>query len=502
MDLMGIFRKDLIVGLDISSSAIKVSQFVKKDDGLHLLRIDLKEFQQAGGDAGVNEQEMIGALKVLLRGIDIHKAKIIVSINCAQTVLRKVTAPYMPKAELCEGVKLESKNYFPFSIDQFIFDFEILGEIIENGIKKYELIVAVSPEQTVNKYLSLLEKAGVKSSCFVPFSYALQKLAECLYFKEGETQCFVDIGEFDTELIVCKGKDFVFNRKIPVKEYDFTKVLTSTLSPERSDEISSMQILSMARIPLERLAVEIEKSFDYYKEEGVGRKIDSVIVSGEGALLGDIIKYLAQRLGVEVRLGDPLTGLKDAQEAIGQRGKDAHRFSLSIGAALSEGKGLNLLPVVMKEEAGRMLKRITIESIAITAALIFILTYIGMKIQLANFEKGISVAKLELSSLQPQLKQVEAQNFASAILVEEPRWEDVFIELSNLIPDKAYITHLKMNDNLITMEGAVVAQDGEQILAHFILALEKGLFSNVKLVESKNKGDNGGIEFELKCKID
>jgi type IV pilus assembly protein PilM len=502
MNLTGIFRKDLIIGLDVGSSAVKVSQFLNKDDGLHFVRADLKEFQQVGGDAGAKEQESIGALKALLKGIDIQKAAIVVSINCAQTVLRKVTAPYMPKAELCEGVRLESKNYFPFPIDQFIFDFEILGEIIENGIRKYELIVAVSPEQTVNTYLSLLEKAGIRASSFVPFSYALQKLATCLYLKEGETQCFVDIGESGTELIVCKGKTLVFNRKIAVKGPDFTKAVPNTVSSTGSDEISSIQILSLARIPLEQLAVEIEKSLDYYKEEGVGRKIDSVIVSGESALLGDIIQYLAQRLGVAVTLGDPLIPLKAAKEAIGQRTQDAHRFTQSIGAALSAGKGLNLLPVVMKEEAGRMFKRLTIESIAITAVFVFIFSYIGMKIQLANFEKGISVAKLELSSLQPQLKRVEAQNLASTILVDEPQWEDVFIELSNLMPDKAYIRHLRMDDNLITMEGAVVAQDGEQILAQFILALEKGMLSNVKLVESKNRGDSAGIEFELKCKID
>jgi type IV pilus assembly protein PilM len=496
------FKKNLIIGLDISPSSIKVAQFEKKDDGLHLLRLDLKELKHAGSDGGACEQEMIDALKELMRGIDLRKAVVVASVNCSQTVLRKVTAPYMPKAELCEGVKLESKNYFPFPIDQFIFDFEILGESVETGVRKYELIVSVSPEQTVNKYLALLEKAGVQPASFVPFSYALLKSAEGLYCRQGQTQCFVDIGGSGAELIVCKGKDFVFNRKIPVKGEDFVKALKNTLPPGRSDVSASAQALPPAFIPLEQLAVEIEKSFDYYKEVGVGRKIDSVVVSGEPELLGDIIKYLAQRLGVEARLGDPLTLLKASKEVIAGSVRGAHRFSLAIGAALSEGKGLNLLPVVMKEKAGRLFQRITIESVVIALALISVLSYIGMKIQLANFEKGISVAKLELSSLQPQLKRVEEQNLASTILADEPRWEDIFIELSNLIPDKAYVRHLRLEDNLITMNGVVSALDGEQILSQFILALEKGLLNNVKLVESKNRADAAGIEFELKCKVD
>ncbi|MFA5117252.1 MAG: pilus assembly protein PilM [Candidatus Omnitrophota bacterium] len=496
------FKKNLIIGLDISPSSIKAAQFEKKDDGLHLLRLDLKEVKHAGSDAGACEEEVIGALKELMKDIDMHKATVVASVNCSQTVLRKVTAPYMPKAELCEGVKLESKNYFPFSIEQFIFDFEIRGESVDNGVRKYDLIVAVSPEQTVNKYLALLEKAGVKPASFVPFSYALLRSAESLYCRQGQTQCFVDIGEFGVELIVCKGKDFVFNRKIPVKGDDFTKALRNTLPSGRSDDPDSTQILSQELIALEQLAVEIEKSFDYYKEEGVGRKIDSVIVSGEAQLLGDIIKYLIQRLGVEARLGDSLTPLKASKEVIAGSASQTHRFALAIGAALSEGKGLNLLPVVIKEKAGRLLQRITIESVVIAIGLISVFSYIGMRIQLANFEKGISTANLELSSLQPQLKRLEEQNLASTILVDEPRWEDVFVELSNLIPDKAYIRLLKLEDNLITMDGVVPALDGEQILSQFILALEKGLLNNVKLVESRNRGDVPGIEFELKCKVD
>jgi hypothetical protein len=52
------------------------------------------------------------------------------------------------------------------------------------------------------------------------------------------------------------------------------------------------------------------------------------------------------------------------------------------------------------------------------------------------------------------------------------------------------------------MKGIVESADGQGILADFILTLEKGLFNNVKLVESKNLPDKPGVEFELKCWID
>jgi len=233
MGLKGIFQKDYIIGLDIGSTCIKLAQFVKKDDGLHLLRLDLAEFKHPD-DKGTSEGEVILALKNLFRGIDIKKSKIIVSINCPQTAIKKITTPYMPKSELRAGIMLEAKNYFPFPIDQSLLDFQILGDVVENGIRKYEVVIAVSPIATVNRYLSLLEKAGIKPAAFVPSAYALQKSADyAAQDKQANTRCLIDIGAYSTELIIIKGKYVMFSRKIPVAGNDFTKAMTQGLVSDR-----------------------------------------------------------------------------------------------------------------------------------------------------------------------------------------------------------------------------------------------------------------------------
>jgi len=175
---------------------------------------------------------------------------------------------------------------------------------------------------------------------------------------------------------------------------------------------------------------------------------------------------------------------------------------MATGAALTEGKGINLLPPEIKEETKRVVKRGTIEAIATAVILISVLLYIGIRIQLGNFEKRISVAKLELSSLQPQFKQAEAYQLANTVLAHEPHWEDIFKELSNLIPDNIHLTNMNMKDNIITMKGIVASEGGEEILSDFILTLEKGIFKNVKLVSTKDLKDEVGNEFELKCWVD
>jgi len=538
MDIKKVFKKEYIIGLDIGSSSVKVAQFQSREDGLHLVRAELKEIDYA--DEAAREKETVSALRHLLRGVNIKKSRIIVAINCPQTAVKKIVAPYMPKSELRQGIMLEAKNYFPFSIENSLLDFEILGDVVEKGVRKYDVLVAVSPKKTVESYISLLKKAGIKPYSFVPYPYVFQKLAEQLHLsaiggsasggKDGHIRYFLVIGRSNSEIAALKGDELVFSRKIPVAGNDFTKAMTGLLASDRGktelsmaeaekikreigipredesrivdNKISTTQILSMLREPLEQLASEIQRCFDYYQEEGGGGQVDSLILFGGGASLGGIIKFLSKELSVEIKLGDVLEGLNLDAGAVADKDKVSYRLGLAVGAALTGGKGINLLPPEIKEETKRVIKRGTLEGVATAIILILVLTYIGMKIQLNNFQKRVSVARLELSSLQEQLKKAEQQVLAGSILSNEPHWEDLFKELSNLIPDTIYITSIRMDNNVIFMKGVVAAVGGEGILAEFILTLEKGIFDNVKLVESKELGENSGIEFELKCWVD
>ncbi|MDP2913805.1 MAG: type IV pilus assembly protein PilM [Candidatus Omnitrophota bacterium] len=529
MGLKWIFKKDYIIGLDIGSSSVKIAQFAETEGGLCLVRAELKEIGSSADNEAL-DKEIVSAIIFLFRGIDIRKSTVIVSINCPQTAIKMAAAPYMPKPELREGIELESKNYFPFSTENAFLDVEVIKDVFDKGARKYEVIVATCPVTTVSRYLALLGKAGIRPAYFVPASYAMQKAAALSNRASDKAAAFIDIGERNTEFIILKGTDPVFSRKVPITGSDFTKAMTGALVSDRGrtqltmeeaekikrevgippetesgiidGKISAGQVLSMLRMPLEQLVSEIGRCLDYYREETGSGRVDSMVLSGGGASLGGLVKFLSGELGVEASIDDPLNGLKMEKGAVRERDKAAHRLTLAIGAALAGAKGINLLPPEMKEETKRMVKRGTLEVVGAAIVVIAALFFIGMKIQVGNFEKRIAVARLELSSLRLQLKKAEAEALADKVLADEPQWEDVFTEFSNLLPENIHMTNLKMENNIIFVKGVVASEDGEQALADFILTLEKGLFSNVKLVSTKDLGEKPGIEFELKCWVD
>jgi len=523
-----ILAKNNIVGLDIGSSSVKLAHFIRGEEGLRLVRVDIEELDPEKNEAN-RQKELVLRLEKLLVGIDCKKTKFVVVIDCPRCAVKRVTAPHMPKGELRKGIKLEAKDYFPFPISDAVLDFEILGETIDKGIKKYKLLVAASPNETVQSYLSLLNSIDIKPFAFINTASALQNLVKNSTPKEGEVKAILDMGSRFSELSIFMGANLVFSRKIPVAGSDFTKAMTVALASESGkielslseaekikkevgipakddirmieNKISTTHISSMLRASMEQLADEIARCFDYYRETGGGR-VEKLLLLGNESSMKGLPAFLSEELGLEVKFADPLTGVKTDPGLSINKEKVSHQIGLAIGAGLSEGKGINLLPPELKEEVKRTVKRTGFETMAVTVVLVLAFIYIGMRIQLGNYEKRIGVAKMELSSLKPQLKVASTQELVSAILQKEPYWEDVFRELSNIIPVDIYLTQLGLESGAMKMKGIVLSEDAEGRLSDFIRILEKGLFKNVKLVATRDLRNKVGNEFELTCLVD
>jgi len=522
------FKKDYLIGLDIGSSSVKFVQFIKREDGLHLFKVGLEDLPLEV-DAASKENEIVLILNRLLQGVEIKKSDFILSVNCPRTGTQVKAVPYMPKKDLAEGVRMTAKNYFPFPVDKALLNFVVLGEIVEKGIKKYQILVATSPHETVAKYMALLDKLGIEPLSFIPASYALEQLIETATIKNDEgVKCFLEIGTHYTELVIFEGKKPILFRKIPFEGKDFTRVLMSVLSSESGriqltreeaekikhefgippegtsqkagGKFSAEQILSLYRSPLEKLINEIERSFDYYREECTGKKIDLLVLLGGEAGLKGLAEYLSKGLGMNVINGDSLTGIK-IEPGVQIESTLSSRLAVALGAALSEGRGATLIPPESKEKTRSSLKRVAIQVVVAGVVTILLFTYTGIKIKINSFRKRMDGAETELLSLQPRLKIALTKSLTNTVLADQPYWEDVFKELSNVVPDSIFLTELSLDDKVITMKGVAGLEKGEKLLSDFMLRLEKGVFENVQLITTQEEEQVGGNRFELKCRI-
>ena len=503
-------KKEFLIGIDLGSSSVKMVQLAPGAAEPTVVRTAVRELSPLK-DAAIQEKETLTALQELTRDLPLGRCKVVVAFNSPETGLRVITAPPMPKKELREAIRLEAARYFPFPIADSTIEFQILGAVMEKGAKKFRILVAAAPLKTVESIFSLLKQAGLRPDALIPAPYALYSLKASRVGRE-EIVCLTEMGDHASELVILKGNQLVFSRKIPVGGSDFTRALTETLFSEQgkiqlsweeaekikkevgfpkegghpllAGPVSAVHINSMLRGPLERLVAEIDRCFDYYQEESGAEKIGTLILFGRGASLRGLAGALSEGLGVKVDEG-------------GQG-----EFAVAEGAALSDPSGLNLLPSEVKQATERALRRALFQSVAASVILFLIFIYAGLKLQLASYEKRLAVAEYELMSSRPELERALTESLASQVLVEEPYWEDVFRDLSHLVPNEIYLTKLTLADKRLILKGVNRSKDREQALSSFVRGLEEGIFSDVKLINEKEIPGQAASEFELNAWVD
>jgi type IV pilus assembly protein PilM len=513
-------KKKYIIALDIGTASIKLAQFIKQDDGLSLIKVKFIEITK--------DKDTLLSLKEICRGVDLKGSLVITLVNSREAMVKRIVAPQMPESELKSALYLEAKNYFPVSIVDSTLDFEIVGNVLEKGIKKAELLAAVCPNALIREHLHLLSQAGIKPEGVIHPGLALYALLRLKKLKEARNIAALTIGKTFSELIIVKDERLALNRKLPVSGEDFTKAAMSPLSSAAGrtqlsyeeaekikreygiphelnsqlleNKITTAQLFSLFRPVAEKLAQEIERSFDYYREEAQGERVDKLILFGGSAQLKGLAQFLSGELGIEVEIYNALEGV-DLKEGAIDKTIVLGRIAEAVGAGITNLRGINLLPLEMKEEAKNLAKRAVLKAAVSAGLTLMILVFIGMRLQSAILNKAIKSAEFEIEALAKQFGSPGDWVLINQILINEPYCEDLLKEISFCIPSAIRLKEMNLGSGLLTLKGIILSSDkSEKALSDFIHSLERGIFKNVRFVKIEDR--ESVKEFQLQMETE
>jgi type IV pilus assembly protein PilM len=552
--------------------------------GPFLTHLGIKEIPSVASREGVGYLSEV--LKVLLREVGIRTGKVRLTVSGPGMNIQRISVPDMPKAELKEAVHWEIKGRLPFPVETAQIDFHILGEIIEDNVKKLDLMVVACPNHLIDRTLSIVQGTGLEPIHLdvEPFAFWDALLTWGGVKKEEEEVALIDLGADKTGIHLFKGGTLQFSREVTPAGADITRaIIEGTGSGEETDliyekaerlkrevgapsegpyekkgqdvlrpfdklraqdeSIDLSKINFLVRPVLERMAGEIGRSLDYYRNQFNVDRIDRVLLTGGGTHLKNFSSYLQSELRLPVEHFNPLRGMlfdskKIDAEILDQMGS---RFTVAAGAALAQPKRIEFLPA--KEPF--LTKARIIKSIPVLAPLIVLLTFLGTiwsvnrqvtSIQKERDEKVAKVKDLEtlqakltlLKEKERKIKQ-ELSLFPSSVTVSVP-YGEILREVSRLVPDNATLTVLSVQakgkplkkevqtskskegesqqdeEKELHITGIAFGSDMQCLtaLAQIIERLEKSpLFKNAKLMSADEHKlyNRPGSEFEIVCDI-
>lgn len=215
-------NKDSLIGIDISSSSVKVLELANKDDkySVEAYAFEPLPLNAVIENKIVNEDEVVGAIKRAVKrsSTTVKQAAVAVPTNSAITKIISYSADLSDR-EIEEQIMLEAESLIPYPLEDVRLDFEILGpSTSEHDVDSVDVLLAASRSENVEMRLDVLEKADLEAKLVDIEVYTMENAFRLISkhlanHGQGLTVAVVDIGATVTKLYVLVDGKTVFTRE-------------------------------------------------------------------------------------------------------------------------------------------------------------------------------------------------------------------------------------------------------------------------------------------------
>jgi type IV pilus assembly protein PilM len=323
---VGLFAtKKGLVGVDIGSSAVKAVEIKvggKGGDEMQLLNIGVEQLPpEAIVDGAIMDSgAVIDAIQRLFQDARIKTPEVSVGVSGNAVIVKKISLPQMSAEELAESIHWEAEQYIPFDIQDVSLDYEVI-EGAGSGGNMDVLLVAVKKDK-ISEYTSAITQAGKVAAVVDVDVFALQNCYEANYgIDPGRLVALLNIGASIMNINVVKGGVSIFNRDIGAGGNQYTDAIQKelNLSFEQAEALKKgEQVEGASRDSLppilhavsENIAMEIQKTFDFFRATSQEDRIDQIFLSGGTAKVSGLRELLSERFGAPVELLNPFLNVR------------------------------------------------------------------------------------------------------------------------------------------------------------------------------------------------
>jgi len=364
------------------------------------------------GEGQTAEADIGGLLSKALSEHSVPKGDALVAVGRASIELRFLSTPPVPEEELPEVVRFQALRQFTTLGDDWPLDFVPLEPNADGGMNV--LAAAIAPE-LVEQIRKACTGAGVHVSRLVLRPFAAAALLQD-QLSDGKCRMIVDLLRDEADLTVLIGPQVIFPRTVRLPAVSEAEVLARTLLAEgRRTMIAAQNQLG-------------------------GRRVEEVVIFGDGQHHTTLKQLLEKDLSLTVRLVDPFERIEWAGDARSRKPEYPGTFAPLLGMLLDEAAGrspvVDFLHARQKPAAPNQKRRYMLIGSAIAAVVLLGLG--SLQWQLWGLDSQISKLnsdsrkqkKLAEASVLPVKHAAKLDLYAAA----DVNWLDEMTRLSQKLP--------------------------------------------------------------------
>jgi type IV pilus assembly protein PilM len=342
-------QKDLVVGLDIGSHAIKVCQLKRSSNSFAIVTLGSTVLPEGAVDDGtLNDPEVVGtAIAELFKNLKIKNRTVGFSISGYSVIVKKVNLAVMDEAQLESHITAEAEQYIPFDIEDVYLDYQDLKTNSKDNDRTDVMLVAAKKE-IVDDYLQMLRNIDLNPVLVDVDGFALENSYEHNY-RINENVALVDIGATKMNINIISQGVSVVARDIIVGSRQLTEQIMNAfdIDFEKAEAIKlgfspaeekQQEVEEIFATTCTQWVLEIKKAIDLYHSNHPDQPLNRLILSGGGAKVSGLIAFLSQETGIAVELFNPFLNMESNRKKIDPD------YLLSIGPEMAIVTGIAIRP--------------------------------------------------------------------------------------------------------------------------------------------------------------
>ena len=312
-------KKDVLLGVDIGSHAVKIIQVQSKDANLKLVSLGLVPVpREAFTEGRVGKPDLVaGSIRELTGHLKLKQKLAAGAISGYEVMIKKIELPTMTEEELDVRMSSELGQYIPYNIEEVDVDYQVLG-ISKDRTNLMEVLLVAAKKESVNDYVDLIRMAGLEPAVVDVDFFSLSNALEATYGLTDNTVALLDIGANKAIMnIVLRGVP-VFTRGISIGGAQINDGIKDACGVsyeeaeriklgEAREQVSKKDVEGVFLAVVRSWVNECKRAVDFYYSNYPDRRIEKLFLSGGSSRIPGIDKVFSEYLGVETELFNPLS---------------------------------------------------------------------------------------------------------------------------------------------------------------------------------------------------
>jgi type IV pilus assembly protein PilM len=314
-----------LLGLDISSSSVKLVELGRGTDGnLVLERCAIEPLERGWITDGNVEKfdEVADAMRRVVKKSGTRTKNVAMALPPSAVITKKIMLPGgLSEQELEVQVEAEANQYIPFSLDEVSLDFCVVGPSTTSA-GDVEVLIAASRKEKVQDRQGLAEAAGLKPMIMDVESYssrlAAARLIEALPNQGVDTMvALFEVGAFTTSMQVLRNDEVLYDRdqafggaqltQLIVRQYGFSPEEAET--KKRNGDLPEDYESGVLKPFVESMAQEVVRALQFFFTSTPHNRVDYVMLAGGSAALPGLTDAVTAHTTFACNLANPFEGM-------------------------------------------------------------------------------------------------------------------------------------------------------------------------------------------------